>query len=149
MNIAVIADSHDLLRPAVLRWLEGMDEILHAGDLCAPAVLARLRQIAPTVAVRGNNDDIGWAHVLPVATTLHRAGVSIHLCHIRAATVAPDEASLIINGHSHRPAQEARAGRTWLNPGAIGPRRFKLPIAAVRLEIRDAQYVIHEVRFEP
>ena len=149
MNIAVIADSHNLLRLDVLHWLDGIDEILHAGDLCRPDVLARLRQIAPTVAVRGNNDDLAWAWELPVATTLLREGVAIHMCHDRAATTPPLAAVLIINGHSHRPAQQVCAGQTWLNPGAIGPRRFKLPIAAARLSIHDGQFVIREQRFNP
>ena len=147
MNIAVIADSHDLLRPAVLEWLAGADEILHAGDVCSPEILARLQRIAPTIAVRGNNDDGRWAHVLPKATTLHRDGVVIHLCHTRAETVVPTQAVLVINGHSHRPLQEIHCGRTWLNPGAIGPRRFKLPIAAALLELHDGHFAIHEVRF--
>lgn len=148
MNIGVIADSHNLLRPDVLEWLVGVDEILHAGDLCSPEILARLEHIAPTTAVRGNNDDIQWAHVLPVAATLHRQGVSIHLCHVREQTIAPNDVTLIINGHSHRPQQEVQGGQTWLNPGAIGPRRFKLPIAAARLELHDGRFVIHEARFD-
>jgi putative phosphoesterase len=55
-RIGVISDTHDLLRPEALRALDGSDLILHAGDICGPEVLQALREIAPVIAVRGNND---------------------------------------------------------------------------------------------
>ena len=58
MKIAVLSDTHGLLRPELLARLEGVEAILHAGDVGARAVLERLQEIAPVYAVRGNND---WA----------------------------------------------------------------------------------------
>jgi predicted phosphodiesterase len=42
---------------------------------------------------------------------------------------------VVVSGHSHRPAQEERAGVLYLNPGSAGPRRFKLPVAVARLQL--------------
>ena len=58
MKIAILSDTHGLLRPQVLDHLAGVDAILHAGDIDTPAVLDRLQDFAPVYAVRGNND---WA----------------------------------------------------------------------------------------
>ena len=56
MTLGVISDTHGLLRPEVPALLAGVDLIVHAGDIGSLAVLDALREIAPTVAVRGNVD---------------------------------------------------------------------------------------------
>jgi len=61
LRIGLISDTHNLVRPEAKRALAGVDRILHAGDICGPAVLQELEQIAPVVAVRGNNDRGSWA----------------------------------------------------------------------------------------
>ncbi|MBR4360819.1 MAG: metallophosphoesterase family protein [Clostridia bacterium] len=60
MKIAVLSDTHDLLRPEVLNRLSGCDFILHGGDVSSRKILDRLEEIAPVQAVRGNNDK-EWA----------------------------------------------------------------------------------------
>ena len=64
MKIAVISDTHDLLRPEVLDHLQGCDCILHGGDISSRKILDRLAEIAPVRVVRGNNDK-DWAKSLP------------------------------------------------------------------------------------
>lgn len=56
MRVGLVSDTHGLLRPPVLDWLQGCDHLLHAGDICDAAVLEALGRIAPVTAVRGNND---------------------------------------------------------------------------------------------
>ena len=53
MKIAILSDTHDLLRPEVLALLPGCDCILHGGDISSPGILERLGEIAPVKAVRG------------------------------------------------------------------------------------------------
>ena len=65
MIIGVISDTHGLLRPEAVAALRGVDHIIHAGDICDPAVLASLATLAPTTAVRGNNDRGPWAEAIP------------------------------------------------------------------------------------
>jgi predicted phosphodiesterase len=43
----VISDTHGLLRPEALAALQGSALIVHAGDIGDPAVLGKLRSIAP------------------------------------------------------------------------------------------------------
>ena len=56
MKIGIISDTHNLLRPEVIRNLHGCDYILHGGEISSRETLERLEQIAPVKAVRGNND---------------------------------------------------------------------------------------------
>ena len=62
--IGVISDTHGLLHAEVERAFEGVELILHAGDIGSAEVLDGLRAIAPVVAVRGNNDSRGWAKLV-------------------------------------------------------------------------------------
>src|ERR1700744_1934424 len=60
-RIGVISDTHGLLRPEALSFLNGCNRILHAGDIGDAFVIRQLETIAPVIAVRGNNDTGEWA----------------------------------------------------------------------------------------
>jgi len=141
-RIGVISDTHGLLRPEALEALQGCDAILHAGDVGSAAILAQLAALAPTTAVRGNNDKEPWASDLPGREWIRIDGVLIHLLHdIADLDVDPAAAGLqvVITGHSHRPVIEERDGILYLNPGSAGPRRFKLPVTVAILEIEQGR----------
>ena len=141
MRIGVISDTHGLLRPEALAALVGSELIVHAGDIGNAEILARLREIAPVVAVRGNNDRDGWAAALPETTVVEAAGRKLYVLH-DVAQLDVDAAragfAAVIAGHSHRPSVARRDGVLYLNPGSAGPRRFRLPIALARLSIDPA-----------
>ena len=136
-RIGVISDTHDLLRPEALRALDGSDLILHAGDICGPEVLQALREIAPVIAVRGNNDHGPWADALPETTIVDLGAVSALMVHdleaLRPGVVR--DVQVVISGHSHKPKKETRDGVLYFNPGSAGPRRFTLPISIGRLQV--------------
>jgi uncharacterized protein len=136
--LGVISDTHGLVRPEALAALVGVEQILHAGDVGAPEVLAALARIAPVVAVRGNNDKGLWAKRLRQTETITIVGVRIFVLHdVKELAVDPAAAgvSAVIAGHSHRPAIEERGGVLFFNPGSAGPRRFKLPVAVGKLYV--------------
>ena len=140
MVIGVISDTHGLLRPEAVAALQGVDRIIHAGDIGAPEVLAALAAIAPVTAVRGNNDTGPWASALAETEVVEAAGVSMYVIHdVGALDVDPAAGGfgVVIAGHSHRPRNELRDGVLWFNPGSAGPRRFRLPIALGRLTVAD------------
>jgi len=137
-RIGVISDTHGLLRPEAIEALAGSRLILHAGDIGKPEVLQGLAAIAPTIAVRGNNDKDAWAETIPDQETVEIEGVSIHLLHIlKELAFDPKEKGVrvVITGHSHKPLIEQRNGVLFLNPGSAGPRRFKLPISVAQLQL--------------
>ena len=55
-TIAVVSDTHGVLRPEVVQGIMGCDAIIHAGDFADGDVLSDLEAIAPLYAVQGNND---------------------------------------------------------------------------------------------
>ncbi|WP_110855589.1 metallophosphoesterase family protein [Paraburkholderia silvatlantica] len=138
LRIALVADTHNLLRPELLAFVEGADAIVHAGDICEKRVLDTLAAIAPLTAVRGNNDHGAWADALPVQTTVALGGVRLAVVHELPGLQgdpAADGMAAVVSGHSHRPALETREGVLYVNPGSAGPRRFRLPVSAAMLTI--------------
>lgn len=137
MKVAIISDTHGLLRPEALAALEGSDLIIHAGDIGAPEILSQLAAIAPLHAVRGNNDlDLPWAAALPDHLSFDLNGWPTLLTHDIADVPAllTSAIKLVITGHSHKPLIEWRENCLYLNPGSAGRRRFKLPVTLALLD---------------
>jgi uncharacterized protein len=85
MLVGLISDTHGLVRPAALEALKGSQLIIHAGDIGTPEVLDELRAIAPTFAVRGNNDTQAWSVTLPEKEIIEAGERQIWYC-IRSPT---------------------------------------------------------------
>jgi uncharacterized protein len=138
VRIGLISDTHGLLRPEALQALAGVEHIIHAGDIGGPEVLEALRNIAPVVAVRGNNDKGAWAEKLSLWLALEFEGVGIHVLHdVKEMDVDPAAAGfrVVIAGHSHKPLVTERDGVLFVNPGSAGPRRFSLPVTLGLLRV--------------
>jgi putative phosphoesterase len=140
MLIAVISDTHGLLRPELLTALRlhAPAHILHVGDVGDPTILTALTSIAPTTAIRGNIDTSGPCADLSPTEVLDLAGCLIYMVHSLAwIEIHPAAAavSVVLHGHSHQPSIETRDGILYLNPGSCGPRRFRLPITYALLRI--------------
>ena len=150
MRIGVISDTHGLLRPEALDRLAGVDHIIHAGDIGGAHVIDRLRAIAPTAAIKGNNDTDAWASGYPAHAVIELAGRTIFVLHdlkelsLDPATMGYD---VVVSGHSHKPKIETAGGVLFLNPGSAGPRRFKLPITLAILDLGGGpiQPAIHDL----
>jgi uncharacterized protein len=137
-NVAILGDTHGLLRPELREYLAGIDLILHSGDLGQITVLHRLKQYAPVIAVRGNVDD----HIdgLPATELVSIGGHLVYVLHVLAnLDLDPDVAgiAMVVSGHSHQPLIRTAKGVLYVNPGSIGPRRFKLPVCFVRAEFSE------------
>jgi putative phosphoesterase len=158
LTVGIISDTHipdraSELHPGLISTLKelGVDQILHAGDICVPGVLEELGKVAPVCAVKGNRDWAFNSH-LPLFQHLTLAGQPVVLMHghggwIRyiyekwfyltqgyninfyvsyAKKIAP-EAKIIIFGHTHRPVNQWIDGRLYFNPGAANSRnRFRI-----------------------
>ena len=148
-RIAVLSDTHGLLRPEVLRVVHTCSCILHGGDVNCPEILDMLREIAPLYVVRGNNDKY-WATELPQSLRVTVGGVSFFMVHNkRDVPLDLGDAEVGVVGHSHRYAQIEKAGRRWLNPGSCGPRRFDQPITMAVIEAEDGIYKVERIDIVP
>ena len=131
MRIGIISDTHSLLRPEVVRQLQGVHHILHAGDVGDERILTALGEIAPVTAIRGNVDVAGACGQLPATEVVELGGCLFYLVHaIQDLDINPSVAGIhaVVYGHSHRAEIRDHAGIVYINPGSAGPRRFDLPI---------------------
>jgi uncharacterized protein len=138
LRVGLISDTHGLLRPEALAFLEGSDRIIHSGDICDTGVLETLSAIAPITAVRGNNDHGSWASRLRETELFHVGEVGVCVVHDLARLDMDPHAAgvqVVVSGHSHKPSIERRKGILYVNPGSAGPRRFKLPISVGELTV--------------
>ena len=140
-RIGLISDTHGLVRPEALKALEGVELIVHAGDIGMPEVLDRLQAIAPLAAIKGNNDTAPWARRIPEILDLHVKDRNLRVIH----NVRDSESNLratgidvVISGHSHKPSVQTRDNVLFVNPGSAGPRRFKLPVTLGLLLLQNA-----------
>jgi hypothetical protein len=116
LKVFVLADTHNKLPENIVRLAAEADEIWHLGDVCAETILDELRTIGPRVTfVRGNCDtNYEW----PLIVDLVRDGLKFRLQHIPPET-PPDDADVVLHGHTHVPRNERRGGVLFLNPGCV------------------------------
>ena len=150
--LAVISDTHDLLRSEVLDHLRGCDCILHGGDISSRKILEQLEEIAPVKVVRGNNDK-EWAEGIPLLLDFELGGLRICMAHKKKdlpKDLTPYD--LAVCGHTHRyestwidrgafrsspaPSSVGVSRTLLLNPGSCGPRLLHQPItmAVIRVD---------------
>jgi len=137
-RIGIISDTHGLLRPEAERRLEGVDHIIHGGDIGDPDIIAILRRIAPVTVIRGNVDTGDWAKEYPETERIQLAGRSIFVVHdLKTLRIDPAARGIdvVVSGHSHIPKIDTVGGVLYLNPGSAGRRRFSLPITLATLDV--------------
>ena len=143
--VGLISDTHGMMRPDVFTALAGVDLILHAGDVGGDDVLDELALIAPVHAVSGNTDPPGDPR-LSEAIEMEIGGLRIHVSHgHELGSPTPKKlleryaADVIVYGHTHQQFVSHADGRLVVNPGAAGPRRFKLEPSVARLTIANGK----------
>lgn len=136
-RIAVLADTHGLLRPEIAEILGTCEVILHGGDVSSRKILDELERIAPVYVVRGNNDK-EWAEGMTEELDITLFGLRIYMIHNQKHRRKNLEGTdLFIYGHSHKYEQKTEEGVCFLNPGSCGPRRFLLPVTMAVLEVQE------------
>jgi uncharacterized protein len=138
--IGLISDTHGLVRPEALQALEGVELIIHAGDIGKLEVVSALKSIARVVAIKGNIDRGIWAQSLPDTKWVKAGDTKLFIIHnLRELGLDPVARGyqVVVSGHSHKPSVLSRDGVLFVNPGSAGPRRFKLPVAVGKLFIHN------------
>ena len=178
MEIGIISDTHGLVRPEVYEAFDGVDLILHAGDIGGIAVIVELEPIAPVKAVIGNVDvDLGPRYKEEMSFEVQK--LTFHLQHIlkniseekgafaqqATNTTSPphlnplprggeDESpspsinEIFIFGHSHKSINQQVGTALYFNPGSAGPRRFQLPITVGRITLDESNVVARIILLE-
>jgi putative phosphoesterase len=135
MILGVLSDTHlyrQQVPTRVLRVLEGVDLLVHAGDIVEMAVLEELQRLAPLVAVAGNMDHGDVREALPVKRVMEIAGRRLGITH---GSGAPqnitsrlrrefDEVDVVIFGHTHHVYNREEEGILFFNPGSPTDKMF-------------------------
>jgi putative phosphoesterase len=144
VKIGLISDTHNFFDPRLPEIFDGVDHILHAGDVGDRLILGELEALAPVTAVLGNND-----LDLPIRETAITAlgGKKFFVHHIVTpglgqpiqARIRAELPDVVVFGHTHKAYAEQIDGTLFLNPGYAGRQRFKLERSVAIAEIRDGQ----------
>lgn len=134
-RIAVISDTHGLLRAEVRERLLTCEAILHGGDFDRPDILEQLNAIGKVYAVRGNVEK-GGTENLPEELEFILFGFRIYMRHNRKQIRRDLQGiDIVICGHSHKYEERREGGILYLNPGSCGPRRFHNPVTMMLLTL--------------
>jgi putative phosphoesterase len=161
MRIAVLSDTHaprfwKRCPRAVAERLQGVDLILHAGDVCRAFVLDELAAFAPVRVVLGNNDTADVAEWgAPETLRLDLDGLRVGMLHdagpaegrLRRMRRRFPEANLVVFGHSHIPLDLADDGLRIFNPGSPTDRRSQPSGTMGLLRIEDGKLI--EAQIDP
>ncbi len=150
-RVGVVADTHcpefiDRLPDRLFTVLEGVDLILHAGDVTGPETIEALERIAPVQAVRGDHDAELLAS-LPAFREVLVEGRRIVVVHGNRSRLIEEpstfawtvslgyfrphmglpralrrrfpQADVIVFGHTHRSHMRKVDGALLFNPGGV------------------------------
>lgn len=122
-RVAVLSDTHGLLRREVVAEIQDCTHIVHAGDIIRESDLWQegLRDLAGMLRF-----EIAGVHFL---MTHDRRDVPRNLDGVQA----------VICGHTHVYREEWTDGRLWLNPGSCSRSRFGGDVTLARLELREGK----------
>lgn len=137
MRIGLISDTHISKRgelwPQVFDVFDGVDAILHGGDVWAPVLLDELEELAPVRVARGNGDLGQQDSRLEDRCVMSFDGVTVAMLHDfptpahrppelildRARQRFPDTSpDVIVYGHTHIEAVDWIDGLLCVNPGS-------------------------------
>lgn len=161
ITIGVTGDTHRSSRNSrplpvsLVRALGTCDVIFHTGDVNAPWVLRELERIAPTRAVRGNNEEYPLSDELPVELFFVSGEIRIGLMHghLPKGTARQNTLQRMsgvvdvgIYGHSHVPEVVRHDDILLVNPGSPTQKRYQPePTFAIVTVTDTVQAVIHTI----
>lgn len=148
MIVGVISDTHGLLRKEVLDNLKDCNLIIHAGDIGNIELLKDLENITKINVVRGNCDKDIEGLDIKEKEILNVLGKKIYLIHNikdKDIDLKEQDFDIVIYGHSHKLSITKERNTIYINPGSVGPKRFKLPITMVKLYIDSNEEILNKI----
>ncbi len=152
--IGLISDTHGRLANEALAAMTDVDFIIHAGDICSPSILHTLEALAPTWAVRGNNDFDEYGQRVGRFARPVIDGVQFLVAHypedVRinfagGAGIAPGEPipQVCIHGHTHEPeiitGVSAYPATYCICPGSASYPRGGFPRCVGRMVVKEGR----------
>ena len=133
VRIGVISDTHDFFDKKIRDLFQGVDHIIHGGDIGLPWIILQLEELAPVTAVIGNADEgINYKETELVQIGARKFMVH-HIVDPKNLTeklkrkISRENPDVVVFGHTHKPFCETIGSTLFLNPGYAGRQRFELP----------------------
>ena len=140
MLIGLISDTHitpkrGKLPEKIFEIFDGVDLILHAGDITVQDVLDDSSKIAPVIAVLGNNDNLD----LEKYELIEAQDKKILLVHGDKKDLYESGlkygADIVVSGHTHKPNHEIVNEMHLINPGSSNrPIKSNASVALLKID---------------
>lgn len=152
MKIGILSDTHSYMDERILHHLSDCDEVWHAGDFGAIAVVDSLLSLKKTLrGVYGNIDGKEIREMFPKEITFKASGLTVMMAHIAGypgtylpkyrnliKTIQPD---IFVTGHSHilKVMRVPTLKTLHINPGAAGREGWQKVRTLIKMEINDGK----------
>jgi len=138
--IGLISDTHGLLRKEVIEILNNCELIIHTGDIGKFEVIESLKKISYVEYIRGNCDkDKNIAKEDKIIDVYNNRIYLIHDISKIKVDLKKENIDIVVYGHSHKHNIYEEDGILYINPGSVGPKRFKLPTYMAKLNLLDKE----------
>jgi len=156
-TIICLSDTHGVLDPRILPYLEGVDEIWHAGDIGDPSMVQVLENKAILRSVYGNIDDHRVRSLCPEWAIWQTEEIKIMMTHIAGRPpkynptvlekIKKERPKIFICGHSHILLVQyvESLDCLHLNPGACGKQGWHKVQTLLRFQINGSDIKNMEV----
>ena len=146
-KILLLSDTHSHLDKAMLKYINQVDEVWHAGDIGDIKVTDEIKKLKPLRAVYGNIDDALIRSEFPLHNRFFCEEIDVWITHIGGypgrytqsvrESLNNNPPKLFITGHSHilKVINDKKLGLLHMNPGAAGIHGFHQVRTMLRFEI--------------
>ena len=151
MKILLFSDTHDYFDEKLIKYIQSVDEVWHAGDIGTLEVCQQIEKIKPLKAVYGNIDGQEIRKVYPKNAIFMCEEVKVLITHIGGypnkynleaqKLILQEKPALFICGHSHilKIMYDKQHTLLHLNPGAAGIQGFHQVKTALRFAINGTE----------
>ena len=146
-KILLLSDTHGHLDQKILKYIDGSDEVWHAGDIGTTAVADGISKIKPLRGVYGNIDGHELRSQFPENQIFSCQGVKVLMTHIGGypgrynprvkKLILEEKPQLYVCGHSHilKVIEDRKNYLLHMNPGACGIQGFHNARTLLRFEL--------------
>ena len=132
----LLSDTHGHLDPKIHKYINGVDEVWHAGDIGSTAVANEISKLKTLKGVYGNIDGHELRSQFPENQIFSCQGVKVLITHIGGypgrynsrvkKLIDEEKPQLYICGHSHilKVMKDRKNKLLHMNPGACGIQGF-------------------------
>ncbi len=150
-KILLLSDTHGYLDQKIIKYIEGVDEIWHAGDIGNTEVGDNILKLKLLKAVYGNIDGHVLRSQFPENQIFTCEGIKVLITHIGGypgkynarvkQLILKEKPQLYICGHSHilKVMQDRKNNLLHMNPGACGIQGFHKTRTLLRFELNQGK----------